>query len=88
MHSDSVPLELGREGVPLGSDLRPGSRIREKEPVLSQRDIRCCELLRKVLDGKLSLSEATAALGVSHRQVKRLKAQVQVEGLAGLAQEV
>lgn len=52
--------------------------------VVSQREIRRYELLRRVIEGGLSLGEVAEALGVSGRQAKRLKARVQAGGLAAL----
>jgi len=51
---------------------------------VSKKDLRRYELLRRVQDGTLTLSQVTEALGVSYRQAKRLKAKVEAEGLAGL----
>lgn len=52
--------------------------------VVSQEEIRRYELLQQVLHGKLTLRRITAALGVSYRQAKRLKARMATEGLPGL----
>lgn len=49
-----------------------------------EKDIRRYELLQKVTDGRLTLSQVTEALGVSYRQAKRLKAKLIAQGLAGL----
>ncbi|MCK4579761.1 MAG: helix-turn-helix domain-containing protein, partial [Dehalococcoidia bacterium] len=51
---------------------------------MREKDIRRYELLQKVTDGRLTLSQVTEALGVSYRQAKRLKARVIAQGLAGL----
>jgi transposase len=51
---------------------------------VSQRAVRRFELLQKVLDEKLTLSQVTEALGVSYRQALRLKEKVAAQGLAGL----
>ena len=50
---------------------------------VSQREIRRYELLKKVLEGRLTLAAATGALGVSYRQARRLKRRAG-QGLAGL----
>lgn len=51
---------------------------------VSQKDIRRYELLQKVLQGALTLSQVREALGVSYRHAKQLKAKVSAEGLGGL----
>jgi transposase len=51
---------------------------------VSRKDIRRYELLHKVVEGTLTLSQVKEALGVSYRQAKRLKARVMARGLAGL----
>jgi transposase len=51
---------------------------------VSRKDIRRYELLHKVVEGTLTLSQVREALGVSYRQAKRLKAKVMARGLAGL----
>jgi len=58
--------------------------MEDKGLYVSQKDIRRWELLQKVLDGKLTLTEVTTGLGVSYRQAKRLKAQVEDKGLLGV----
>jgi len=58
--------------------------MEDKGLYVSQKDIRRWELLRKVVDESLTLSQVTQALGVSYRQAKRLKAKVMAQGLAGL----
>lgn len=51
---------------------------------VSKKDLRRYELLRRVQDGTLTLSQVTEALGVGYRQAKRLKAKVKAQGLVGL----
>ena len=58
--------------------------MEDKGLYVSQKDIRRYELLQKVVDESLTLSQVTQALGVSYRQAKRLKAKVMAQGLAGL----
>jgi transposase len=65
-------------------DLRYEHRMHREGLVVSQEDIRRYELLQQALHGKLTLRRITAALGVSYRQAKRLKAKVATEGLQGL----
>jgi len=48
------------------------------------RDVKRYELLKQVLEGKVSLAAAAPALGVSYRQAKRLKRKADA-GLAALA---
>ena len=42
--------------------------------VVNERDMKRYQLMHKVMEGKLSLTQAAQALGLSYRQVKRLKA--------------
>jgi transposase len=58
--------------------------MEDKGLYVSQKDIRRYELLQKVVDESLTLSQVTQALGVSYRQAKRLKAKVMAQGLAGM----
>lgn len=58
--------------------------MEDKGLYVSQRELRRYELLQKVLDEKLTLSQVTEALGVSYRQALRLKAKVAAQGLGGL----
>ena len=51
---------------------------------VSQREIKRYEMLKKVLEGELSLAAATGALGVGYRQAKRVKGRAAAQGLAGL----
>ena len=51
---------------------------------ISERDIGRHHLLRMVLDGRVSLSEAAEKMGVSYRQAKRLKKSFESDGIAGL----
>ena len=51
---------------------------------MSQRDLQRYHLLRSVLDGKLTLTAAAAALGLSLRQARRLKGEVATQGAAGV----
>jgi transposase len=50
---------------------------------ISQRELARYDVLRRVLDGTISLRDAAVYMGVSYRQAKRLKARAQ-EGAAGL----
>jgi len=57
----------------------------EKEAItITQRDLTRYEVLRRVVDGVLSLTEAAGYLQVSYRQARRLKKRVQDEGVKGL----
>jgi len=51
---------------------------------MSQRNLHRLYVLQLVLNDQLSLRDAASALGVSYRQVRRLKALVVTEGAAGL----
>jgi transposase len=51
---------------------------------MSQKDMHRFHVLRNVLEGKASLSEAARALGVSYRHAKRLKKASGEGGLAGI----
>lgn len=51
---------------------------------ISERDIARHHLLRMVLDGRLTLTEAAEKLGVSYRQAKRLRKSFEDDGIAGL----
>src|SRR3990172_7250416 len=51
---------------------------------VSQREIKRYEMLKRVLEGKLTLAAATGALGVGYRQAKRVKGRAAAQGLAGL----
>lgn len=51
---------------------------------ISQREATRYDVLRRVLDGTISLSDAAVYMGVSYRQAKRLKKKAE-EGLSGLA---
>lgn len=44
-------------------------------------------MLQKVLDGKMTIREAVLVLGLSERQVYRLKARLQSQGPASLAHQ-
>lgn len=50
---------------------------------ISQKELTRYDVLRRVLDGVISLKEASQYLGVSYRQAKRLKKKAE-EGAAGL----
>lgn len=51
---------------------------------ISEQDIGRHHLLRMVLDGRLSLTEASEKMGLSYRQAKRLKKSFECDGIAGL----
>lgn len=51
---------------------------------MSQKEARRLAVVTKVLDGEMAQADATAALGLSVRQIKRLCRQVREEGAAGL----
>ena len=51
---------------------------------ISQKELTRYDVLRRVLDGTISLSDAAGYMGVSYRQAKRLKKKAQ-EGLGALA---
>jgi len=59
--------------------------MQEGTIAVSQREVKRYGLLRRALEGKLTLVRATQGLGVSYRQAKRLKRKVKEEGLKGLA---
>jgi len=52
---------------------------------LSEREERRLWILQRVESGLLSVAEAAVALGLSERQVKRIRAKTKQEGLAALA---
>jgi hypothetical protein len=52
---------------------------------VTEREMKRWELLKKVLDGKLTLAAVTPALGVSYRHAKRLKAKAAQKGVRGMA---
>jgi len=52
---------------------------------VTERQMKRWELLRKVMEGKLTLAAVTPALGVSYRQAQRLKAKALAQGWRGLA---
>jgi transposase len=52
--------------------------------VITQKEATRYDVLRRVLDGTISLMEAAAYMGVSYRQAKRLRKKAE-EGLAALA---
>jgi len=51
---------------------------------ISQKELTRYDVLRRVLDGTISLADAAGYMGVSYRQAKRLKKRAE-EGAAGLA---
>jgi len=51
---------------------------------ISQRDVHRFHVLRNVLEGKVSLSEAGQVLGVGYRHAKRLKKAAADGGLSGI----
>lgn len=51
---------------------------------ISEQGMQRYRLLKMVLEGRISLSEATVAMGVSYRQAKRLKKAVEEQGARGL----
>ncbi|WP_422449282.1 helix-turn-helix domain-containing protein [Thermoanaerobacterium sp. DL9XJH110] len=52
---------------------------------LSQTELKRVLVLQKVLDGKMTIREAALVLGLSERQVYRLKARLKSQGPASLA---
>jgi hypothetical protein len=52
---------------------------------LSQTELKRVLVLQKVLDGKMIIREAALVLGLSERQVYRLKARLKSQGPASLA---
>lgn len=50
---------------------------------ITQRELHRYHVLKMVIDGRLTLNEAAELLGVSYRQVKRLKRDA-AEGISGL----
>ncbi|MDI3481779.1 MAG: hypothetical protein PWQ97_1434, partial [Tepidanaerobacteraceae bacterium] len=52
---------------------------------MSQTELKRVLVLQKVLDGKMIIREAALVLGLSERQVYRLKARLQSQGPASLA---
>jgi transposase len=54
------------------------------DPTISQRDLNRIHVLRNVIEGKVSLSEAAQVLGVSYRHAKRLKKAAADGGLSGI----
>lgn len=53
--------------------------------VLSRKESRRVYIVEKLLEGKLTAAEAAQHLGITRRQVLRLKERVAEEGIAGLA---
>lgn len=51
---------------------------------ISEQDIGRHHLLRMVLDGRISLTEASGKMGVSYRQAKRLRKSFENNGMVGL----
>lgn len=51
---------------------------------ISEREIQRYRLLKMTIEGRISLSEASKAMGVSYRQAKRLKRRVIEQGSKGL----
>jgi transposase len=51
---------------------------------ISEQGIQRHRLLKMVLEGRISLSEAAVTMGVSYRQAKRLKKQVEEHGARGM----
>lgn len=58
--------------------------MREGDITISQRELTRYDVLRRVLDETISLTDAAGYLGVSYRQAKRLKKKAE-EGLSALA---
>ena len=52
---------------------------------VTERQMKRWELLKKVLEGKLTLAAVTPALGLSYRQAQRLKAKALAQGVRGLS---
>ena len=51
---------------------------------MSQEELKRFEVLQKAIAGFITVKEVSAALGISERQVKRLKKKVRVKGASGL----
>jgi len=68
--SDIVTLRLFRENV----------TMREETYHLTQKEMMKLQVIKKALEGLLTVKEAAEALGLSERQVKRLKKGVAIEG--------
>lgn len=58
--------------------------MQEEAITIKQKELTRYEVLRRVLDGVLSLEEATRYLSVGYRQARRLKKKVEEQGAAGL----
>lgn len=58
--------------------------MRHEDITLSQQELHRYHLLRSVLDGKLTLTAAAAALGISLRHARRVKGQVATHGASGV----
>ena len=56
-----------------------GKRIR-----MGERDIRRAQVMGMVVEGKRSIAEAAAVMGISYRQAKRILRRYREEGAAGL----
>lgn len=57
--------------------------MQKEEIRISQKELTRYDVLRRVLDGTISLKDAAGYMGVSYRQAKRLKTRAE-EGAAGL----
>jgi transposase len=52
---------------------------------ISQKEATRYDVLRRAIDGKLSVADAAVYMGVSYRQAIRLKKRAEEDGLCGLA---
>jgi transposase len=58
--------------------------MQDQEGMFTMAQVQCHETIRAALDGRLTVPEAARALGLSDRQVQRLKRKVQARGIAGV----
>lgn len=58
--------------------------MQDQEGMFIMAQVQCHETIRAALDGRLTVPEAARALGLSDRQVQRLKRKVQARGIAGV----
>jgi len=59
-------------------------RLEHEGLYLSKKDVRRYELLPRVIDRSLTVSQVTEAVGVSYRQARRQKAKLAAQGLPWL----
>jgi transposase len=61
--------------------------MRKDDVFLNEKESRRVYVMERLLEGTITVSQASDLLGLSQRHVKRLKAKVRERGIAALAQE-